>query len=82
MEENKKLEGYQKRVITEKEALDSKIEALTAFLTGDSQTYKNLIKDEKADMKTQLSAMTIYSQALGRRIERFPAPAEPTKTEE
>lgn len=68
------MEDYQTRVVEEKEALDTKIAALQKFTTEGSLAYRNAIKTEKSDMATQLSAMTIYSQALGRRIERFPAP--------
>lgn len=75
------MENYQERVIEEKKALDTKIEALTKFCKEGTAPYKNLIPAEKADLTTQLSAMNIYSQALGRRIERFPTPEE-TKTEE
>lgn len=76
------MEDYQKRVVEEQEALNTKIEALTKFCKEGTSPYKNLIPAEKADLKTQLSAMNVYSQTLGRRIERFPAPEAPKQTEE
>ena len=77
------MEDYQKRVVEEKAALDNKIVALQKFTTEGSLAYRNGVKAEKSDLATQLSAMNIYSQALGRRIERFPAPeAAPVETEE
>jgi len=72
------MEKFQERALAEKEELDVKIEALEKFIVEDAAHYKNLIPAEKADLKTQLSAMNIYSQALERRISRFPQP----KTEE
>lgn len=68
------MEDYQLRVIEEKEHLDVKRELLTKFVTIKPDTYINLEVGEKNDLKTQLSAMEVYSQALGRRIARFPAP--------
>lgn len=65
------MEDYQLRVMEEKEQLDTKMEALNKFITGKSKNYTNLPKDEKADLKTQYSAMQVYSQALERRINRF-----------
>lgn len=80
-QKQKLMEDYQKRVIAEKEILDANIEKLTKFCTEGTKPYKNLIPAEKADLKTQLSAMNVYSKALERRIARFPK-EETTKTED
>lgn len=67
------MEEYQKRVIAEKISLDNKTALLKKFVKDKSDAYINLVKDEKNDLTTQLSAMQVYSQALERRIARFPA---------
>jgi hypothetical protein len=64
-----KLPGYQQRVIDEKIALDTKINLLKSFLL--SIVFYDLSNDEKELLLEQLEVMTMYSNILALRIEKF-----------
>jgi len=67
---------YQKRVVKEKEDLDEKIEALTAYIgangTAEGQ-FASLHGGERERLVRQLSCMREYSEILGERITAFGA---------
>lgn len=63
------MQDFQKRVIEEKNELDSRIEKLGAF--GLSETFAKLPGDEQGRMIRQLAMMEGYSEALGQRIAAF-----------
>ena len=60
---------FQLRVITEKEELDTKIAALSAFLEGEAT--RNLHIDDLKLLAAQLNVMREYSDILAKRILRF-----------
>jgi len=58
-----------KRVVDEKKALDNKIAPLRSFLN--TETFSNL-PDETAELlRSQIAAMSWYSNILGSRIQEF-----------
>ena len=61
---------YQKRLVDEKTDLDTKIEALTIFISS-NLTYPQLPIIEQELMMKQLETMTRYSSILKMRIKRF-----------
>ena len=61
------MQPYQERVVTEKKELDVKIDALTEFLSKDS----NVTNLEKLRMQSQLVVMELYSGILASRIKHF-----------
>jgi len=62
------LEPYQQRVIVEKKELDTKLDALTAFL---SSGVIPITENEKNLLIFQHAAMSSYSKILGLRIDAF-----------
>lgn len=65
----KKLEDYQLRVCSEKDDLDSKIDALEAFM-GTPQ-YGKCSEMERLNLNLQFAFMAQYSYILGERIDGF-----------
>jgi hypothetical protein len=63
------MEDFQKRVVAEKEELDSKIEKLSTFIHG--PIYAKLPEDERMRMMRQFCHMKDYSNVLGERIAVF-----------
>lgn len=63
------LKPYQDRVVNEKQELDTKIQALSDFMSGDAT--RNLHIDELSLLAAQLYVMREYSSILGNRILRF-----------
>lgn len=64
------MASWQERVIEEKRNLDKNIEALRAFVF-DGRKMGQLHPLDKGHLLDQLNAMSLYSNALGRRINRF-----------
>ena len=63
------MQPHQKRVIDEKSALDTKIEALTHFIG--SPIYHTLSHIDQYLLRRQLVAMNEYSSILKERIDLF-----------
>lgn len=63
------LEPYQIRVKIEKVELDTKIDGLNAFLSGDGT--RNLELEDLRLLSDQFYVMNEYSKILARRISRF-----------
>lgn len=63
------LKPYQDRVVTEKQELDTKIQALSSFLVGEGT--RNLSIDDISLLSAQLYVMREYSSILANRISRF-----------
>ena len=64
------MQSYQQRVVTEKEELDTKIQALTAF--AKSAAFSATVPEaEQRRMLRQLVVMQDYSRILGERIDAF-----------
>lgn len=63
------MQDFQKRVVDEQVELDGKIRKLVDFMHGD--IYASLPAIDQGLMMVQLDHMRMYSEALGRRIERF-----------
>jgi hypothetical protein len=61
--------AYQQRVVEEKQALDTRLDALNRFMHTES--FRNLLKDERDRLVRQQNAMADYSQILAERIEGF-----------
>ena len=61
--------AFQERVVVEKQELDKKIEALSAFMGG--HLFQTIPSAEQARMHKQRVAMRSYSEALGERIAAF-----------
>lgn len=61
---------HQQRVIDEKEALDAKLFALDAFISG-SAIFQGLPEDEQHRLTRQSGYMEAYSEVLGERIAAF-----------
>lgn len=65
------MEDYQKRVVAEKEDLDTKIKALQNFIENKKGLISRATEFEVQDMTQQLHTMFRYSQILSSRINRF-----------
>lgn len=63
------MQPHQKRVIDEKSALDTKIEALSAFIG--TPVYHTLTHEDQFLLRRQLVAMNEYSSILRERIDLF-----------
>lgn len=63
------MQPHQKRVIDEKSALDTKIEALSAFIG--TPIYHTLSHEDQLLLRRQLIAMSEYSSILRERIDLF-----------
>ena len=63
------MQPHQKRVIDEKHELDTKIEALSAFIG--TPTYHSITHQDQYLLRRQLVAMTEYSSILKERIDLF-----------
>lgn len=64
------MQPYQQRVILEKDHLDTKISALTAFVK--SEAFSQTVPEaEQRRMLRQLVVMQDYSRILGERIDAF-----------
>ena len=61
---------HEQRVVTEKEELDTKANALSDFI-GNNQLFLNVDADEQERMKEQCEIMWEYSEILGKRIQAF-----------
>jgi division protein CdvB (Snf7/Vps24/ESCRT-III family) len=68
------MEAYQQRVVEEKKALDTKLEALEKFIATPA-SFGALPGDEQFRLKQQRNAMQAYANILGQRIGAFPAAA-------
>jgi len=64
------LQPHQQRVVTERDDLNIKINALDGFIKG-SLIFHNLPKDEQALLKRQCEVMKEYSDILQSRINAF-----------
>lgn len=65
----KLMQPHEQRVIDEKNALDTKMDALYAFTY--QEVYRNLPKKEQKLLALQFNAMVVYSGILAQRIENF-----------
>lgn len=63
------LQPFQQRVVTERDELKAKMDALNSFLVGD--LFKNLDDDNKELLKEQLHYMEQYLSVLDERISLF-----------
>lgn len=63
------MQPHQQRVADERNELDIKCTALTAFIAG--QIFKNLPSDERALLSEQLGWMNGYLSVLNQRIDSF-----------
>lgn len=63
------LKPYQQRVVDEREALEEKLEKLTAFLN--SPTVADLPRDEHERLSEQARHMRDYSRVLAQRIAQW-----------
>ena len=63
------MKPYQKRVIEEKSYLDDKLDRLTKFIESDA--FDELDADDRRLLVKQEDAMTIYSEILEERIDKF-----------
>lgn len=63
------MEAFQQRAVDEKQALDEKIQKLTAFVGG--SIFAGLDEDERSRLSIQLQHMNGYSEVLGQRIAAF-----------
>lgn len=63
------LQPHQQRVVDEKEALDTKIAALSTFSQG--VVFSSLDKEERDRLTLQHQVMQVYSAILGQRISAF-----------
>jgi hypothetical protein len=63
------MQPYQERVVTEKQDLDSKREALCTFMAG--SLFASLPEDERMRLAKQDILMKDYSDVLGERIAAF-----------
>jgi hypothetical protein len=61
---------HQKRVVKEKEELDAKARALSAFIET-SKTFADIAPEEQERLKEQNDIMWLYSEVLGKRIAAF-----------
>ncbi len=64
------MEAWQRRVVAEKLDLDQKREKLRAFML--TPKFHALKQRDQDDLRSQAHGMMQYSDALGRRIRRFP----------
>lgn len=64
------MEAYQKRVVEEKQRVDSDLAKLLRFLEGEGVV--NVAPGELGRMQRQASIMKQYSGVLGERIAAFP----------
>ena len=64
------MEGYQERVVQEKQDLYGKVERLNGFIE-DSPVFKTLPQDEQLLLVRQLKHMRGYLVVLGDRIALF-----------
>ena len=63
------MEGYQDRVVVEKDELDERIEKLTNFIQ--SVKFQSIPEEEQELLTRQLEVMREYSSILEERIEGF-----------
>lgn len=63
------MKPYQKRVIDEKALLDEKLDKLNKFIESDA--FDALKDDDRKLLIKQEDAMSIYSDILEERIDRF-----------
>jgi hypothetical protein len=63
------MKPYQKRVIDEKDLLDEKLDKLNKFIESDA--FDDLKDDDRKLLIKQEDAMSIYSDILEERIDRF-----------
>lgn len=64
------MSDWKSRVVEEKEALDTKVKALSEFI-GLSPAFLELPPTDQELMKEQNDVMWLYSEILGKRLERF-----------
>lgn len=60
------MEGFQERVIAEKEQLDERTNKLDAFI--DTAAFGKLPQAQQALLKVQLHSMKAYSECLSQRL--------------
>ena len=60
---------HEERVVNEKKELDVKVAALRSFFT--KEIYAELLEDDKTLLRSQERAMSLYSDILQMRIDRF-----------
>lgn len=76
------LAPHQQRVVIEKQELDDRLRALTAFLN--TETFPYTVKDvtERGRLLSQETAMKEYSEILADRIANFPTKKTPVETKD
>jgi len=60
---------FQLRVVQEKAELDEKLKKLIAFF--ETESYRQLLEEERDRLDRQCGAMSDYSRILGERINAF-----------
>lgn len=67
------MQPHEERVLIEKQELDEKLARLKVFcFDPGSPVFKGLSPEDRDLLEEQYTAMSRYSEILGRRIERFP----------
>nr|WP_315173550.1 hypothetical protein [uncultured Flavobacterium sp.] len=69
MEEEKKLQPHEQRVVDERTELDEKITKLHAFFK--TEIFNNLQEEDRNLLEEQVQLMMNYSDVLLKRINRF-----------
>jgi hypothetical protein len=65
------MQPHQIRVVTERDDLAVKIEALGTFIDNQNPVFKNLDIEDQFLLKQQLTIMVEYHRILDARINRF-----------
>jgi len=73
------MESFQKRLVVEKSELDARGEALWRFM--ESEAFMAVSLEERERLRSQVSAMWTYSNALSARIRSNTEKAEPEASE-
>lgn len=63
------METFKERMVTEYNELQERIGKLCTFINGGA-IFETLSEDEQSEMKEQLHGMTIYRNALEKRMRR------------
>ena len=62
------MQSFKERLINERDGLKERISKLSTFING--PMFPDLVTEEQADLRCQLTAMTTYCDILERRIKR------------
>lgn len=65
------MEAWQERVVSERSELNTKLSALSAFISRQNPAFVSLSAEDQDILRRQRDAMLEYSDILAERIERF-----------